>query len=579
MPRRRWWPYLLGLAVIIVAAGAWFAHLAIEVDHNLAAAKAQVQVIQAAFDHGQLPSAADMRAAAHETAVARSATRDPLWALFGRTPWLGRPLRTTAGIAEVGYQMTHQSLPALVDVDQRLQNLKHGDALHSLTKQNVQPVATTLTEVDQQLADDLYGIQHLPTGTPVSQVRDARTKFLTQLTSISARVHTAAVTSNLAIGMLGDLGPRNYLVLFENPSEARPDMGIVGGFAVVKADQGSLKVIKEGSNTDLPPPSEPSNASGVVLTSGYGALGAGSNWLDSNLSPDFSENASLMAAMYSSATGQQIDGVVAMDPAAIGSILATSGGSVTVPGAGTIPANQVAQFLESGQYLLPLSEGARKDVLAAVGHDAIESLLDSHPAAIDLAHSLASLANEGHLRLYSRSPGEESEIAAYPVAGTLSSGSHPFVGAYVIDSSARKLDYYLNESVHYQAAFCRTSDANGNVRIDLTNAAPQGLPSFVSSGNVPLVEKLAPGTNELLLSVVLTPGARISGAALDGKPVDWTLQSSETGNRPVYIVQMDIPQAKSSSLTFSVVEPGVHGNPVIGTQPLPRQPKVALSGC
>jgi len=577
IPRRRsglFW-VLVVLAVLVVIA-AWLGFRAYQIESNLQSARSALTEAERSLHTAAPVPATLVHSAQSHTRTARDAARDPVWSLVAHIPFLGRPLRTTAGIAEIGDRITHQSLPTLLAVDDQLQKVKNADAVHALPLPTMRTVGRSLSDVDTQMRDDLYALQHLP-GSYVSPVSHARDKLLNQLTGVSGQVHAAAVSTTIGVPMLGGNGPRRYFVMFENPAETRPDMGLIGGFAEVVATNGRLHVVKSGSNSDLPPMRLPSGANAPVQTVGYSDFGAGSTWLSSNLSPDFSEDAALMGAAYATVTGRTIDGVIALDPVAMGRIEQIAGRSVTVPHAGTYSGDQLATFLENGEYALKMPEDQRKLLLADVGKQSMEALLASHVPALDLARALGSLAGTGHLRLYSLHPAEQAELAQFPIAGTLPTTSRPFLGAYVINASATKLDYYLDESVAYQATSCKPAAAT--VRVTLTNNVPaHGVPAFVTSGNVAFSRSLSKDHNQVLLSLVVSPGARITSATVAGKPVTWSLKTVERGNHPTYLTELDLPPRAPVTVNVAISQPGTHGPALIGTQPLPRQPKATVTG-
>jgi hypothetical protein len=464
-------------------------------------------------------------------------------------------------------------------VNKQMQHLKNADALHTLPLPAMHTAGHALGIVDEQLADDLFALRHLSDDNVITAVDNARSKLLDQLGDVTAQVHTAAVATKVGVPMLGYFGPRRYFVVFTNPAEARADTGLIGGYAEMVARDGHLHITKVGSNTDLPQLRPPSPSESPIITAGYEKFGVGADWLASNFSPDFSANAGVMASSYAASTGRPIQGVIALDPVAMGAILEEAGRNVTIPGAGEVSGADLPAFLESKQYLLPLDEGQRKDVLADVGSQTLDSLLDSHVSTLDLARTLASLAGTGNLRLASTHGLEQGALQEFPIAGALPTTSRPFVGAYVNNAAGTKLDYYLDESVDYRATTCLSGSQRGEVTVTLTNDVPaNGVPSFVLRGNVAAGRSLQQGHNRVLLSVVLSPGARITNATVGGRPVSWALESVERGEHPVSIVALDLPPRQATAVKMSVTMPGVHGAPLVATQPLPRAPKTSAAG-
>ena len=578
--RRRVWRWILLAILVIVVAGAWLAVRAVQIERNLKAARTALSSVETSLKSGDPVNQQVVDDAAKHTRTAANASSDPVWSVMTHIPLLGRPFKTTAGIAEIGDRITHDSLPHMLAVNDQMQDLKAADALHALPLPTMRQAASALGIVDTQLQDDLFALQHLPSNNYASPINDARTKLLVQLGDVTDQVHTAATATKLAVPMLGGTGTRRYFVAFENPAEARADMGLIGGYGELIARNGRLHIAKIGTNGDLPPIKTPTGSEAPIITTGYQKFGVGTNWLASNFSPDFGASAAVMAGAYAASTGHHVDGVIALDPVAMGAILNQSGRSVTVPGAGTFNGDQLPEFIESSEYRLPLDETQRKLLLADVGRQTLHSLLASHPSTLDLARTLASLAGTGNLRLASTHPTEQGALEEFPIAGALPSTSRPFVGAYVNNASGTKLDYYLDESLDYRATSCTTTSTSAAVTVTLTNNVPaHGVPDFVVRGNVAASRALTPGHNQVLLSLVTSPGSRITGATVNGRPVTWALQSVERGNHPVSIVSLDLPPRQATKVAFTVTMPRTHGQALLATQPLARQPKVTASHC
>ena len=51
--------------------------------------------------------------------------------------------------------------------------------------------------------------------------------------------------------LVGAESPKRYLIAFQNSAEARGTGGILGAYAIIEFNKGSLKVIQTGSNEPL----------------------------------------------------------------------------------------------------------------------------------------------------------------------------------------------------------------------------------------------------------------------------------------------------------------------------------------
>ena len=115
------------------------------------------------------------------------------------------------------------------------------------------PLAAPLTTVDRGLAADAYAFDHLPAVSWIGPLEQARASLATELRKVGGPVLTAAAAATIAPDLLGATRPHRYLVVFEQPSETRPDGGLLGGWAVLTADDGALSVSSFGPNSALPP--------------------------------------------------------------------------------------------------------------------------------------------------------------------------------------------------------------------------------------------------------------------------------------------------------------------------------------
>jgi hypothetical protein len=123
--------------------------------------------------------------------------------------------------------------------------------------------------------------------------------------------------------LLGANGKRTWLVLLQNPAEARATGGLIGGYALVTADRGHLALTSSGSNDDLLK-NGPITTS--VVSQGLRDLwGADlADWRSINLSPHFPDTG-ILAHEGMKERGTPVDGVVAVDPTIVSALLAGTG--------------------------------------------------------------------------------------------------------------------------------------------------------------------------------------------------------------------------------------------------------------
>lgn len=166
-------------------------------------------------------------------------------------------------------------------------------------------------------------------------------------------------------GILGQDGPRSYLVLGQNRDELRPTGGFIGTSGLITFDQGRLVRREYGSSYDLrlppdilvPPPAGLSRYMGA----GYWHL------YESNWWPDFPASAQQARYFYNILRPDEIAGVLAIDQEFIALLLDVTG-PIEVPEYGEVVTREnLGQRLEFYVHDLPSpDEQSRKGFITAL---------------------------------------------------------------------------------------------------------------------------------------------------------------------------------------------------------------------
>ncbi len=165
-------------------------------------------------------------------------------------------------------------------------------------------------------------------------------------TTIALSTPQAQRTRDAVASALGFTQPRSWLVLLQNPAEARGGGGLIGGYVVVNIDHGRPTVTATGTSADLEHYSiPPTNLDPDQLGFWGPAL---MEWSSVNVTPDFPVTAALardgMAQM-----GIPVDGVIAVDPTAVSTLMRITG-PVTVNGR-TVDADSIARIFMVDEYI------------------------------------------------------------------------------------------------------------------------------------------------------------------------------------------------------------------------------------
>jgi hypothetical protein len=392
--------------------------------------------------------------------------------------------------------------------------------------------------------------------------------------------------------MLGRSGPRRYFVAFQNPAEARGTGGLLDAYAIVLADHGAVRIERMGANTQLPPLAGEVTDVDPAFAARYAAVGGTTAWLEANVSPNFPDVARVWEAMWLEATGQQLDGAVALDPRALAAVLEGTG-PVSAPVVGTVGARRIEPLVLHDQYVMTQLASQRKSLMLGIGSAAIDRLLRGGVSPRALLPGLREVAAAGHVLVQSRQPGEEAHLAAAGIGGAVDDTGRPFAQAVVVNAAGNKLDSWLGTSLHYAVTRCGTDARTVDVTVTLRNDAPaSGLPSYMTVRSDRPPYPTVAGQNRSELQVLVPRGARLVGAKLDGAPLllsgedgvlpatiqadaaDTFLGQAEVGGRPSYWLDLETRPGAAHSMVLTLTEPPSRQPPLLPRQTLVRTPDV-----
>lgn len=272
---------------------------------------------------------------------------------------------------------------------------------------------------------------------------------------------------------------------------------------------------------------------------------------DVTLTPRFDVSAKLAREMWKQRFGQQVDGVLAMDPVTLSYILKATG-PVQLPTGDTLTADNAVKLLLSDVYA-KYPDGNVQDALFASAASAVFDKISS--GGFDtkaFVSALTESAGEGRLRVWSADKAEQRRISGTPVAGelpTASAESRQFA-VYLNDGTGAKMDYYLDKRLSVGSSVCRKDGRPTSVvQITIKNTAPAdaatSLPEYVTGGGNFGVE---PGKIKTLLAAYAPENAIFLGATKDGKTTP--VQTQTDGGHPV--AQLQTLLAPGESLTYRV---------------------------
>lgn len=193
-----------------------------------------------------------------------------------------------------------------------------------------------------------------------------------------------------------------------------------------------------------------------------------------------------MAEMYRQATGQPVDGVIAIDVPGLAMLLRVLG-TVQVPEIDEpLSADNLARVVLHDLYqgLSPADDAvSRRGQLAEVTRAMIERLTGGGGDVVALASEVAKVAAGGHLRLWSGTPEEESVFESLGLAGGPATVDADRTFHVAVENrTATKLDYFVKPAVRQDVHLTRDGDAIVRTTVRIHNEAPQGAPPSYQLG-------------------------------------------------------------------------------------------------
>ena len=525
---------------------------------DLTSARRGLVAAQESLRGGDATAARDrIAAAAADARSADVATDGVVWRIVRRLPGLGVAFEEVAAVAEVSAVVTQDVALPLGEVALAPPAWQGRLDLAPLTAAQA-PLRSAAQSLDAARAT----LREAPSSR-LGPLTSARAELTDELTRLHGIVGGARLAADVLPALLGADGPRRYFVAIQNPAEPRATGGLIGAFAVLRAEGGRPVLEQVGSNNEL------RDAPAAVVDLGeeherrYGRFGSSRGWRAANLSPDVPTVGRTLAALWRHRTGEQVDGVVLLDPQALAHLLQVTG-PVALPGGVRLTAENAVQELTVEVYRrFPRARDAeRNDYLAEAVRLVFQRLQKPGLDGRRLLEQASRAAGTGHLHLWAADPAVQSRLAAAPIGGALP-GTAPYLRVVTQDAGGSKLGTYLRQDVDYAAA--PTGEAvdlgagpqpeeQGTVQVTLANAAPAGLPEYVTlRADAPDGRTRPKGQIKVWVSVYLGPRGTLLSATLDGKPV--ALQADTERGHAVFSTFVSIDPGSTARLVLSVRQP------------------------
>ena len=507
------------LAVLALLVFSWQALTAVRALND---ARASVDSLANAIATGNVPRAkAELQDFDDATSRAHHRTDGPLWWLGAHVPIVGRNLDAVSTIAEQADAIADEALPGIVRVADQVKadtfRPRNGRVdLDAVAK--VLPVLNTTDrvmakadrEVSQIRVDRLFGLLQVPAGEFAQKTHEAATAAA-----------AAADAGDLLPTMLSRTGPtRRYLLMVLNNSEVRSIGGMPGSFALIEARRGKVQMREQASNAefdrDLQVNVKPETRAGFTKNVGY-------DLRDVAIIPDFPRVAFIASRLAGSYWDTKFDGVVAIDPIALGYVLGAVG-QLDIGDGMVINQSNAAQTLLNGIYLryplLPQQAEAQDDAFERAARRSFDALTGGRGNSVQALRAMVQGVQEHRILMWSAHKSEQARIESTGISGSMTDRRQPHrpqVGMHLTDTSQAKLDYYLRSETRVEATKCYAGGVQDLVMTTtLGSEVLQSTPLPVSI--VGFGQRVPIGNIGLSVRIMAPPRGTIRSIEIDGEP-------------------------------------------------------------
>lgn len=579
--RLNWKKPTIGLVFALVVFGfIYLVYSGVQAQYHLSRIKSQVQQANLKNGHVTADLAAELlKGIRSDVTAAHQSTTGPVWWAAAHIPYLGR---TPAAVRTVTTNL-NAAFAATTGLENNLRNSKPNTSLSDL--KFILTLSTSLNQLSAPIKHGANEINALNLNGVPAIVADPVRQLGTGFANLAPIVEDAKMFSYIAPALLGIDRPRKWMLVFQNGAEARSIGGFPGGWGLLTASAGRLKlspIYKETGVMRRPL----LNWRDYVTPDQAELYGYDlSRFSDMNVSPDFPTNARLMAALEEQNFGQQVDGVISMNEHALADFMQVTG-SVKIHGR-EISSKNAVDYITRGVYQ-DYSDPKQKD--AAVFLIIEKTFAKFQTGAIGPARLLQAFIPAIHsknLHAWAKEKSVQSKILKSPIGGSLADVNKPTTAVVLINGAGNKLDAYVKANVRYEQGVCEADFPyrDSVMKVSLNNTAPtSGLPAYVTTRfDLGTMRPSNPGATKMLVFIHVPLGSVFESAKIGGKSVLPVSQGTDL-YRDVWRFDIELPAQSTRRVDLKFAEPALGNDPrpSLWTQSMPNVVKakvIAGLGC
>ena len=366
-----------------------------------------------------------LEAALREFELAHEASRSPFLMPLRALPVFGRQVQSFDNQSGATVAVLRAGITGLDRIDREV---PVGSGIPPSERSDVlRTVHDVAGDLHGALADADLG----PSNGLVSPLSRTRDRLSDELEEISSGVARAEAASGGLAGLFA--GDGRYLVLISNNAEMRAGFGTILRIGELVVDDGSIRLEELRS---AGAPLDEAVEADADLTANWAWLEPAQRFQNLGVTPRFDVVAPAAARIWEAEGGAAVDGVIALDVAAIRAVLAATG-PVSVDGR-EVSADTVEEEIFVRQYDEP---DQQEEFLGELARATIEALDGGNWELATLADELRHAATGRHVLAWSARPSQQRAWEAAGIAGEVGDDS---LLVSVINLGGNKLDQFLD---------------------------------------------------------------------------------------------------------------------------------------
>lgn len=479
-------------------------------------------------------------------------TSSPVWTMASFIPVYGSDINAARTMVDA---LSDVSSGALVPMADNLAQATPGKLFQNgtINVSALQAVADSLSDSSKVFKSANKKVQSIG-DTHIAQVTELVDKAKDGFAVLDGAVDAAEKVAPVLPQMLGANGQtRNYLVYAMNNVEIRACGGFGGSQGLISVTDGQMSI------GDFVPRIGLSEDEAVesVDEEDEALFGNHSNLYNSGntYSPDWPRNSQRVAALWKSQYGQDVDGVVGIDPVFLQYLLGLVG-NVSLPDGTVVDGTNAAKVLMHDVYWnYPVEES--DGIFASVASAAFDKILGGI-GDVDVTKLVGAFergAEEGRLIAWMRNDDEQNAIKETGIDASLPDpddpSADPVAGVYFNNLSFSKLDWYLNADTQIgQGVKNGDGTCSYRITVTLTNIMTQEeagkLPDYVAAS----APDAARDDERLNVSLFAPTGGNISDLTVEG--TQFGLGAATWHGIPFYSGTVDLHAGETTTITYTL---------------------------